>query len=206
MDVKKLTVVSLLLTAIALATCAPPAPAQDANPDIDPDAGTVAEQDTDPVKDLDSATTGLLEIMLTDAPPDLNVEKALVTISSVEVHRAGEDDDGEDDDDKGWITVVETAQTFDLIAVKEAEAFLGSAELAPGKYTQIRLHVEKAVATIDGTEHELKVPSEKIKLNHPFTIEPGSITKLTLDFDAQKSIHQAGRKYMLKPTIKVVTE
>jgi hypothetical protein len=200
MDVKKLTAVLLLLTAIVLAACAPPAPTQDANSDIDPDTGAVAEQDTE-------ATTGLLEIMLTDAPPDLNVEKALVTISSVEVHRAGEGDDGEDDeDDKGWITVVETARAFDLIAVKDAEAFLGSAELASGKYTQIRLHVEKAVATIDGTEYELKVPSEKIKLNHPFTIEPGSTTKLTLDFDAQKSIHQAGKKYMLKPTIKVTSE
>jgi hypothetical protein len=194
MDVKKLTAVLLLLTAIVLAACAPPAPTQDANSDIDPDTGAVAEQDTE-------ATTGLLEIMLTDAPPDLNVEKALVTISSVEVHRAGGDDD-----DKGWITVVAAAQIFDLIAVKDAEAFLGSAELASGKYTQVRLHVEKAMATIDGTEYELQVPSEKIKLNHPFTIEPGSTTKLTLDFDAQKSIHQAGKKYMLKPTIKVTSE
>lgn len=203
MDMKKLAVVFLLLTTIALAACAPPAPIQDANPDIDPDAGIVAGQDTNPVKDSDTAvTTGLLEIILTDAPPDMNVEKALITISSVEVHRAA----GDDDDDKGWITAVETAQTFDLIAVKDAEAFLGSTELAPGKYTQIRLHVEKAVATIDGTEQELKVPSEKIKLNHPFTIEPGGTIKLTLDFDAQQSIHQAGKKYMLKPTIKVTSE
>lgn len=149
--------------------------------------------------------TGLLEISLTDAPPDLNVEKALVTISSVQVHLAGEE--APDEETKaGWFTVAEAAQTFDLIALRDAEAFLGSAELEPGKYTQIRLSVDKAVATIDGAQHSLKVPSGRIKLVHPFTIEAGRTTKLTLDFDAQKSIHAAGKKYMMRPTIKVTVE
>jgi hypothetical protein len=62
------------------------------------------------------------------------------------------------------------------------------------------------VATIDGAEHSLKVPSGRIKLVHPFTIEVGRTTKLTLDFDAQKSIHAAGKKYMMRPTIKVIVK
>jgi len=150
--------------------------------------------------------TGLLEISLTDAPPDLNVEKALVTISSVQVHLAGEEEAPDKETEAGWFTAVEAAQTFDLIALRDTEAFLGSAELEPGKYTQIRLSVDEAVATIDGAEHSLKVPSGRIKLVHPFTIEVGRTTKLTLDFDAQKSIHAAGKKYMMRPTIKVIVE
>jgi hypothetical protein len=149
---------------------------------------------------------GLLEILLTDAPPDLNIEEALVTISSVRVHLAAEGEGPDEETEAGWFTVVETAQTFDLIAVQDAKAFLGSAELEPGKYTQIRLSVDEAVATIDGTEYTLQVPSGTVKLVHPFTVEAGQTTKLTLDFDAQKSIHAAGKKYMMRPTIKVIAE
>jgi hypothetical protein len=63
--------------------------------------------------------TGLLEISLTDAPPDLNVEKALVTISSVQVHLAGEEEAPDEETEAGWFTAVEAAQTFDLIALRD---------------------------------------------------------------------------------------
>ena len=38
----------------------------------------------------------------------------------------------------------------------------------------------------------------------PFTISNGGTTELVLDFDAQRSVHRAGNKYILKPTIKVI--
>ena len=145
--------------------------------------------------------TGILVMQITDQPK-LNIEKALVTVSNVEVHLAGVDNATE----AGWFTVVSEAKTFDLVAIKDIKEFLGSAELTAGKYTQIRLNVNKAIVTIDGIEYDLEVPSEKIKLIKPFDIEVNKTTILTLDFDAQKSIHAAGDKYIMKPTITVMQE
>ena len=128
------------------------------------------------------APTGTLLMQITDAPPELNITKALVTISVVEVHLAG----------TGWFTVVEEAKTFDLIAIED---------------TQIRLNINEALVTINGTEYDLTMPSKTIKLVKGFDIEPNEITTLTLDFDAQESIHSAGKdKYIMRPTIKVIQE
>jgi len=144
--------------------------------------------------------TGTLLMQITDAPPELNITKALVTISDVEVHLAGADEGG-------WFTVVEEAKTFDLIAIEDVKEFLGTAELSAGKYTQIRLNINEALVTINGTEYDLTIPSKTIKLVKSFNIEPNGTTTLTLDFDAQESIHSAGKdKYIMRPTIKVIQE
>ena len=99
-------------------------------------------------------------------------------------------------------------KTFDLIAIQGVEEILGSKSLDPGKYTQIRLLVTSAIATINGTDYDVKVPSGKIKLIHPFTIISNQTTTLLLDFDAEKSLVERGKSgsYNLKPTIKIITE
>jgi len=141
--------------------------------------------------------TGTLVLQLTDAQSDLNISKANVTISSIEVHLIG----------SGWYPVVENPQTFDLIEVKNVKEFLGSVNLSAGHYSQIRLYIETALVTIDGIEHNLKVPSDKINLISPFQIKANETTTLTLDFDAQESIHAAGKdKYIIRPTIKIIQE
>ncbi len=151
------------------------------------------------------AQTGTLVLQITDAPAELNIEKALVTISGVRVHLAGEE--GENATEGGWLSVVEQSQTFDLIQIKDVKEFLGTAELSAGKYTQIRLSVDKALVTIDGQESELTIPSKEVKLVKPFDVIANQNTTLTLDFDAQESIHSAGKdKYVMRPTIKVIQE
>ena len=108
--------------------------------------------------------------------------------------------------DAGWRTVVDEEQTFDLIAIQDVKEFLGETDLEPGKYTQIRLLIASVSLEVSGEPASLKIPSNKIKLVKPFTINSGETTTLTLDFDAGKSVHQAGSKYILKPTIKVIQE
>lgn len=148
--------------------------------------------------------TGILVLQITDAPGDLNITKALVTISLVEVHFAGVNDTNISGE---WRTVVEDSQTFDLIAIQDVKEFFGSAELDAGWYTQIRLHVDKAAVTIDGVEYNLTIPSRKVKLIKPFSIEDGQTITLTLDFDVQESVHRTGSdKYIFNPTIKVIQE
>lgn len=119
---------------------------------------------------------------------------------------------GEDDDSEvGWYTIVEESQTFDLIALQDVTDVLGEEELTTGKYTQIRLTVEKANITINNDGeievHDLKIPSNKVKLIKPFWIYEDETTVLTLDFDVYESVHKTGNnKYMMKPTIKVIQE
>ena len=149
--------------------------------------------------------TGTLAIEITDAPSGLNIQKALVTISDVEVHLAGSGEDENTTTETGWVTVVKEEKTFDLIAIKNVTDFLGSSELKAGKYTQIRLNVNKALVTIDGTEQDLTIPSKTIKLIKPFNIVANQTTALILDFDAMESIQSTGKdKYVMKPTIKVI--
>ncbi len=147
--------------------------------------------------------TGSLVVLLTDAPPELNITEALVTISEVTVHQAGTNDTN-----GSWITIVNETQTFDLIQLQNATDVLGGMTLAAGWYTQIRLYVENAIVTIDGVQYDLKIPSKNIKLITPFLVQDNQTLTLTLDFDVQKSIHQAGNsgKYIMRPTIKVIQE
>lgn len=141
--------------------------------------------------------TGTLVLQITDAPPELDISKALVTISSIEVHLIG----------SGWYPIVENNKTFDLIAIKDVKEFLGSVNLSAGHYSQIRLYIDTALITIDGIENNLTIPSKKINLISPFQIEANQTTTLTLDFDVQESVHPTGQgKYIMRPTIKVIQE
>ena len=141
--------------------------------------------------------TGVLLLQITDAPPDLNISKALVNISNIEVHLIG----------SGWQTVVEERQLFDLIMLKNVKEILGNVTLSAGRYTQIRFQIDDALVVIDGVEYNLKILSDKIQLISPFSINNNKTTTLTLDFDIEKSVFSTGsNKYMMKPTIKVIQE
>jgi len=141
--------------------------------------------------------TGILVLQITDAPPNLDIAKALVNISHIEVHLIA----------TGWFTVIEKPQAFDLIVIKNVKKFLGSVNLSVGRYSQIRLQVESALVTINGIDYDLKIPSKTVKLISPFSIYANKTTTLTLDFDVQESIHSSSQdKYIMNPTIKVIQE
>jgi hypothetical protein len=145
--------------------------------------------------------TGQLVLKITDAPGDLNITHANVTIAQVQVHRSAVGNNTT----AAWFTVVNISKTFDLVSLHHVTEFLGSVNLSAGWYTQIRLYVEKAVLTIDGVEYDCKIPSKTIKLIIPFRISANTTTTLTMDFDVQKSVHQTGNsKYMFKPTIRII--
>ena len=148
--------------------------------------------------------SGSLVLQITDAPGDLNVTEALVTLSNISVHRAV---GGNNNTSADWVVIVEEPQTFDLIEIKDVKELLGSKELDVGVYTQIRLHIDEAFATIDDVEYELEIPSESIKLVKGFRIIDDETTTLTLDFDVNESIHKTGSdRYIFQPTIIVIEE
>ena len=59
----------------------------------------------------------------------------------------------------------------------------------------------------ENEEHDLTIPSNKVKLIKSFWIYENETTVLTLDFDVHKSVHKTGNnKYMMKPIIKIIQE
>ena len=146
-----------------------------------------------------------LQIKLTDAPGDF--QHVNVTISEVSVV-----------DDSDNIKVVNSnPQTFDLLALQNVDKVIGTADLPPGQYSQIRLKV-KSASLVDNTgkTFDLKVPSGSqtgLKLVDSFVINANQLTSITLDFDAAQSIVRTGNvhsapgvQYLLKPVIRVVAE
>ena len=123
---------ALLLTALAAAACAGgqevPPPASVPAVDVEPVATAPPTQQ--PVEQ-----TAVLEIRATDAPPE-GVTKILITAGQIQVQQSGEDDES------GWHTVVPGPVEFDLVAITGVEEVLGSRELAPGRYGQVRLDIQ----------------------------------------------------------------
>ena len=86
--------------------------------------------------------------------------------------------------------------------------FLGSTDLAGGKYSEIRIYIKNAVVKFsDGEEVPLIIPgrSNIIRIVRPFNIYPEKTTLLTLNIDMQRSIVQAGNAYFLQPTLTNLT-
>ena len=142
---------------------------------------------------------GTLQFWATDPPPP-GVEKLLVEVGGIEVHRvAGAD--------SRWVVVTEEAQTFDLLRVAEIQKFLGEQKVDPGTYSRVRFRVTGATAVTAGVEHPVKVPSESISLTRPFRVEADKTTVVTLDFDGSRSLHVAGQdKYVFTPQVHVLAQ
>lgn len=162
------------------------------------------------------ATSGDVAVSLTDAATD-EYNAVYVTIEAIEVHMPNDT----------WEVILSPNETFNLLElVGGVREELGIATLPAGSYTQMRLIIGEtpgqginilseghpyANYVIDSynTYHELKVPSgyqTGIKIVHGFDINANQTTELILDFDASKSVVQAGSSgnWLLKPTIKVL--
>jgi len=146
--------------------------------------------------------SGSLEVYVTDDQP-AEIASVEVTITEVQVHRAGDDSAGED----GWITVISDNRTFDLIALRNSDmlGLLGEGQLEAGHYTQIRLSVDNV--TVDDTAAE--VPGDNIKVVGQFDIEikADCTTQVTLDFDLDdpNSLVFTGEgKILFQPVVKPI--
>lgn len=149
-----------------------------------------------------SGGTGTMTVEMTDAPID-SADAVNVFIERVEV---------ESQDGSGWITLNEPQKTYDLLSlVNGATEVIGSSELEAGTYNQIRLVLSSDghSVVVDGKTYDMFVPSGAqtgIKLNINAEIKEDIQYVLLLDFDASRSVVNAGqntqRPYILKPVIR----
>lgn len=150
---------------------------------------------------------GTMTVEMTDAPID-SADAVNVHIERVEVQ--AQDSEGEEGE---WIILSEPQQSYNLLElVNGATEVIGTKELEPGTYEQIRLilSTDGHSVVVDNTEYSMTVPSGAqtgIKLNIDAEIQPDIEYVLLLDFDASRSVVAAGQpgnaqKYLLKPVIK----
>jgi len=144
---------------------------------------------------------GQLRIELIDAPAAFDAVE--IKIVGVSVHLADEDSLG------GWFDVaIADTMSVDLLTLVNGTAMaLADADLPAGRYTQIRLLLGGGNSVVvDGVGHPLEIPSgmtSGLKIQFPFTIEPGVLYEMTLDFDASRSIHATGNgRWLMRPVVR----
>jgi len=129
-----------------------------------------------------------------------------IQVIRISVHRADEDTL------TGWRVLSGDTLAIDLLDYVNGQSIiLADTVLAAGDYTQVRLLLgDENNVVVDGTAHDLNIPSGSttgIKLNHPFTLSDGALYAVTLDWDAERSIHQTGGgQYMMSPVIRLVVD
>ncbi len=142
--------------------------------------------------------TGNFQIYLKDQPLDIeSADKIEVTISEISVQKAEE----------GFLNVWSGEKTYDLRELMIQDEMILDITLEEGKYTQIRLVVTEGKIYFSGEPLDMTVASTEVKIPLNFDILDGSTTQITLDFEAENSIHvvSAGGsgQYILRPVVRV---
>jgi uncharacterized protein YceK len=124
------------------------------------------------------------------------------TNETAEPTETPEDEAEADDDDEsedGWVTREVDSTTVDLTELQgENATMLSRMNVSNGTYTQVRLHISEIDGTLnDGTQVNVKLPSNKLKLDSEFTVGDGE----EVDFVYDATVFKAGNsgKYILKP-------
>lgn len=155
--------------------------------------------------------TGRLSLRIGDAPVD-GASEVVVIFTGIELHSNG------------------TTETFDFSAPREVDllAYQDGAtfnlveglEVDAGEYQWMRLKVIAEQNRSDGSyilfesgeQYPLFIPSGSetgLKINRPFRIAAGGITRLVADFDLRKSIIAPpglSPNYLLKPVLRLMDE
>jgi hypothetical protein len=158
--------------------------------------------------------TGRLNLALTDAPVD-GASAAIIVFTGLELQPAN---------GQRVVFDFDSERHIDLLAFQNGATvdLLRDAQVPAGDYRWMRLKVLAERNLQDGSRIEfadtsgntfpLYVPSgaeSGLKLNRPFRVAAGGVTRLVADFDLRKSvIAPAGQEpnYVLKPVLRLMDE
>ncbi|MBW3638141.1 MAG: DUF4382 domain-containing protein [Armatimonadetes bacterium] len=141
-----------------------------------------------------------IQALIGDEPPS--------TISKVQAHVINPSDTN-DTDESHFVTLSSAPQTINLSSWNRH--LLGSAQLPPGRYSQVRLFVTSAQVTDRaGQTFPVTVPGGAqtgIKVNVDYTVTPNEVVSILLDFNiAQSLIQGSNGNYRLQPVVKGVVK
>ena len=182
-------VITLMLTTLPLAGCA----ATDATAPIAVEEETVADSATAAEQDIN------FRLLISDEPNDIgDFAELWVTVSAIGFVQG--------DEECVLEVVLDPPLEVNLVEFQgEDAAALWEGYAPDGDYTKIFLYVDTTVTGVlveGGEEVEVKLPSNKLQLNLPFTVgdEPeGGTTEFVFDI----TVHRAGNsgQYILKPQL-----
>ena len=229
---RKLFIGAVLLSMLALlvGACAPqPAPAPSPSPVPSPIPAPSPAPAPTPAPAPVPPASGTLNVYVTDAPPREDVTSIWVTITEVKVHKARAEQEMEQEYSSDnttdnltpemerereqqqnqpgageWITIpLSDNTTFNLLDIAGVEQFLGTTDVDAGKYTQVRLVIDTIEVGLGGGEPEAAtLPSNELKIVHPFKVAAGAATALIVDFEADRMVNVTGAgKIMVKPVV-----
>ena len=143
---------------------------------------------------------GSVDLRVTDRAPE-GIANLFVTTDNIEVKSNA------DPTESGWLKLVSTETTFDLVSLVGVEESLGVTELSAGKYGQLRMGIVKVVAVkTDGTKVDVTVPSSVLRLVKGFIVPESGTVILTIDFDVEKSLIITGKGGItLKPVVQLLS-
>lgn len=151
--------------------------------------------DTPSSDDSPSSNSGSVDFYVSDEPNAIgDFEHLNVTITKIGFAHSG-------GNDSGWIERSVDNRTVDLTRLLGDNASLvGSYDVPTGKYTKVFAYVESVDATLENGESvNVKLPSDKLQLNRPFTVTSNGSVAFVFDI----AVHEAGKsgKYILRPVI-----
>lgn len=153
---------------------------------------------------------GHMNVHLTDAPGDYDAVN--VDIQAIKIHYTSFETDTTNNEGE-WIELPVEPVTVNLLDFSNGlDTLLSSADLDAGHYREMRLVLgDNNSVVVDGKTERLKVPSGQssgFKIKFRTDLESGENLNVTIDFNADKSVHQAGHsgKYILKPVLHAYVE
>ena len=156
-------------------------------------------------KDAVTASEPTFELRLTDGPGDF--EAVLIDVIGAEIHITK--DTGKLDT---WITIPIKAGIYDILKLSNGvDTVLGTSTvpLADIKEIRLKLGTNNSVK-VNGITSPLTIPSggdSGLKIKFEKKMLAGVTYKVTLDFDAAKSIKEEGKgNFKLRPVLRFITE
>jgi hypothetical protein len=162
--------------------------------------------------DVANEAPGSLSVSLTDGPID-SASEVIIVFTGIELHQAS-----------GATTSIDfsSPKSIDLIKLQQGvtSALTQESAVPAGNYDWMRLKVlasknsqgESYIKLLSGQQYPLWIPSGAetgLKLNRPFTVTQGSVTRLVIDFDLRKSITAPPGQdpnYIMRPTLRLLDE
>jgi hypothetical protein len=154
--------------------------------------------------DKSTGTSSRLQVSLTDSP-DPSVKEVWVDIQQIEILMG--------DTSKPIILNGSHPGVYNLLDFSDGkDTLLADATIPPGTISQIRLILgdNNYIITTDDIKIPLKTPSAQesgLKVQIHQEVTGGILYRLTLDFDAGRSIVKAGNSgnYLLKPVLRIIS-
>ncbi|MFB6118866.1 DUF4382 domain-containing protein [Halosegnis sp.] len=160
--------------------------------EVDARAGASARDGSD--GGAETETQGSVAFYLSDEQNAIDDFKHLnVTVSKVGFQRGGESGN--------WTTYNVDNRTVDLTRLQGANAtLLETYDLPAGNYSKVYVSVSEVNGTLtSGESAEVKLPSEKLQLNQPFSVEANATVEFVYDITVVKRGKSGA--YNIKPVV-----